>query len=75
VRSAVVQLPKTRTAKDQRQVFRAAIRQLDRAELYLVAVDSMNLDDRAAQRLLNHLRTEIDSLRRYLAMRLDRAAE
>jgi len=56
-------------------VFRAAIRQLDRAELYLVAVDSMNLDDRAAQRLLNHLRTEIDSLRRYLAMRLDRAAE
>lgn len=75
MRSAVVQLPKTRTAKDQRQVFRAAIRQLDRAELYLVAVDSMNLDDRAAQRLLNHLRTEIDSLRRYLAMRLDRAAE
>jgi hypothetical protein len=75
MRNAIVQLPQTRTAKDQRQVFRAAIRQLDRAELYLVAVDSMNLDDRAAQRLLNHLRTEIDSLRRYLAMRLDRAAE
>jgi hypothetical protein len=75
MRNAIVQLPQTRTAKDRRQVLRAAIRQLDRAELYVVAVDSMNLDDRAAQRLLNHIRTEIDSLRRYLAMSLDRAAE
>ena len=75
MRNAIVQLPQTRTAKDRRQVLRAAIRQLDRAELYVVAVDSMNLHDRAAQRLLNHIRTEIDSLRRYLAMSLDRAAE
>jgi hypothetical protein len=75
MRNAIVQLPQTRTAKDRRQVLRAAIRQLDRAELYVVAVDSMKLDDRAAQRLLNHIRTEIDSLRRYLAMSLDRAAE
>jgi len=75
MRNAIVQLPQTRTAKEQQQAFRAAIRQLDRAELYLVAVDNMQLNDRATQRLLNHLRTDVESLRRYLRMRLDRAVE
>jgi len=75
VRSAIVQLPETRTATEQRRVFRAAIRQLDRAEISLTAVDHMQLDDRAAQRLLNHLRTDLDSLRRYLAMRRERAGD
>ena len=69
MRNAIVQPPQTRTGKDQQQVFRAAIRQLDRAELYLVAVDNMQLDDRAAERLLNHLRTDLASLRRYLGTR------
>jgi len=75
MRNAIVQPPQTRTGKDQQQVFRAAIRQLDRAELYLVAVDNMQLDDRAAERLLNHLRTDLASLRRYLGTRRDRAVE
>ena len=75
MRNAILQLPQTRTVKEQRVVFRAAIRQLDRAELYLAAVDHMQLDDRAAQRLLNHLRTDIESLRRYLDMRREKAGD
>jgi hypothetical protein len=75
MRNEVVPLPQTRTPSEQLEISRAAIRQLDRAELYLVAVDSMNLDDRGAQRLLNHLRTDLASLRRYLELRQDRATE
>jgi hypothetical protein len=45
----------------------AAIRQLDRAELYLAAVAYMNLGDRAAQREITRLRADIESLKRHLA--------
>jgi hypothetical protein len=67
VRSAVLQLPDTRTANERRQVLRAAIRQLERAEIYLAAVAYMELDDREAQRAVGKLRTDVESLRRYLA--------
>jgi len=66
VRSAVLQLPDSRTANERRQVLRAAIRQLERAEVYLAAVTYMEIDDREAQRALGRLRTDVDSLRRYL---------
>jgi hypothetical protein len=66
MRSAILQLPETRTAKERRQVLRAAIRQLERAELYLAAVAYMQLDDREAQRAVNALRTDVASLSRYL---------
>ena len=66
MRSAVLQLPAARTAGERRQVLRAAMRQLERAELYLVAVAYMELDDREARRAVSQLRTDLDALRRHL---------
>jgi hypothetical protein len=67
VRNAIVQLPDSRTANERRQVLRAAIRQLERAEIYLGAVAYMDLDDRAAQRAVSQLRSDVESLKRHLA--------
>lgn len=67
MRSAVLQLPDARTANERRLVLRAAIRQLERAEIYLAAVHYMELGDREAQRAISQLRTDVESLRRYLA--------
>jgi hypothetical protein len=67
MRSAVLQLPESRTASERRQVLRSAMRQLERAEIYLAAVAYMELDDRDARRALNQLRTDVEALRRYLA--------
>jgi hypothetical protein len=69
MRSAMLQLPETRTAKERRLVLRAAARQLERADLYLAAVAYMELDDREASRSLNQLRTNLESLRRYIGER------
>jgi hypothetical protein len=66
MRSAVLQLPTARTQGERRQVLRAAIRQLDRAEIYLAAVDAMDMDDREAQRAVRQLEAGLDGLRRYL---------
>jgi acyl-CoA reductase-like NAD-dependent aldehyde dehydrogenase len=66
MRSAVMQMPGERTPNERRQVLRAASRQLERAELYLAAVAFMELDDREAQRAVAGLRTDLESLRRYL---------
>lgn len=67
MRSAILQLPDSRTAGERKQVPRAAIRQLQRADIYLAAVAYMELDDREAQRIVNRLRFEISSLARRLA--------
>ncbi len=75
MRNAVLQLPDTRTAIERRQVLRAAIRQLERAEIYLSAVAYMELDDREAQRAVSRLRTDVESLRRYLAEQRNRTRE
>lgn len=69
MRSAVLQLPRSRTGKERRQVLRAAIRQLERAEIYLDAVLYMDLDDREAERGLDQLRADLESLRRYITER------
>jgi hypothetical protein len=66
MRAAVLQLPGTRTASETRQVMRAAVRQLERADIYLAAVGSMCLGDRQAARALNQIRTDLDALRRHL---------
>ena len=66
MRNAVLQLASTRSATEQRRVLRAAIRQLDRADLYLAAVSYMDLDDRSAARAISGLRAEVESLRRHL---------
>ena len=69
MRNAILQLPEARTANERRQVLRTAIRQLERADLYLAAVAYMELGDREAQRALNQLRTDLVSLERHLSER------
>ena len=66
MRNAVLQLPGRRSSIDERQVLRAAIRQLERADLYLAAVAAMNLQDRPANRALVALRGDVDALRHHL---------
>ena len=66
MRNAILQMPDLRTAGERRQVLRAAIRQLERAEIYLAAVAYMELDDRETQRAINKLRFDVDGLRRSL---------
>ncbi len=67
MRSAILQLPSRRNSNERRQVLRAAIRQLDRAEIYLAAVAYLDIDDRAAQRSVGRLRADLESLKRHLA--------
>ena len=67
MRSAILQIPSHRNSNERRQVLRAAIRQLDRAEIYLAAVDYMDIDDRAAQRSVRQLRSDLNSLKGHLA--------
>jgi hypothetical protein len=67
MRNAIVQLPAQRTPGEQRLVLRAAIRQLERAEVYLAAVAFMDIGDREAHREVNQLRTDVESLRRHLS--------
>jgi hypothetical protein len=67
MRNAILQMPAHRTNNEQRQVLRAVIRQLDRAEIYLAAVAYMQLDDRAAERALRQLRADLGGLKRHVA--------
>ena len=69
MRTAVLQIPSARTAIERRQVLRAAMRQLERAEIYLAAVSYMELDDREARRAVNQLRADVQSLVGYLGER------
>jgi hypothetical protein len=66
MRNALVQLPGYRSSSDERQVLRAAIRQLERADLYLGAVVAMELNDVEAKRALRRLLADVGSLRRHL---------
>jgi hypothetical protein len=59
-------MPAQRTSSERRKVLRAAIRQLDRAELYVAAVAFMQIDDRAAQREVARVRSALSDLKRYL---------
>ncbi len=67
VRNAIVRMPEHRDDKEKRLVLRAAIRQLERADSYLAAVDYMDLGDPATDRALAGLRAGLESLRRHLA--------
>ncbi len=75
MRNAILQLPETRTDNERRHVLRAAIRQLDRAEIYVAAVAFMGIDDREVERAVDHLRTDVESLRRYLGELRNRLTE
>jgi len=57
-----------RKRQDQhhRRNLRIAIRQLERAELYLVALYSLQLDDRTAEASVDDLIGRMRSLQRYL---------
>ena len=71
MRNAIVKLPTQRSIGERRQVLRAAVRQLDRAEIYLAAVTYMDLGDQAVDRTLSRVRADLDGLRRYLTERRD----
>jgi hypothetical protein len=66
MRNAIVQLPEQRTSNEQRQVLRAAIRQLERAEIYVAAVDYMDLGDPAVNQALMKIRADLVGLQRHL---------
>jgi len=68
VRSAVLHLADARTVRERRVVLRAAIRQLERAEIYLDAVAYMDVGDREADRVLGRLRSDLRSLQDYLVL-------
>jgi hypothetical protein len=66
MRSAILQMPQARTAAERRRVFGTAIRQLERADLYLSAVASMDLGDTEMWRSLDRLRRDLEALNRHL---------
>jgi hypothetical protein len=57
-----------RKREDQRRRrnLRVAVRQLERAELYVVALHSLNLEDREAEASVDDLLGRLRSLQRYL---------
>jgi hypothetical protein len=66
MRNAIVRLPETRSIQEERQVLRAAIRQLERADLYLGAVAVMGIADADAGRAVRRLRADLEALRQHL---------
>jgi len=64
MRNAIVQLPDKGSTVQQRTVLRTAVRQLERADLYLAAVAAMNLEEPAQQRAVDRLRRDLEGLRR-----------
>jgi hypothetical protein len=66
MRNAIVRLPETRSIQEERQVLRAAIRQLERADLYLGAVAVMGIADADAGRAVRRLRADLEGLRQHL---------
>ncbi len=75
MRSAILQLPPQRAADEQRRVLREAIRQIDRAEIYVAAVGYMDLDERAAKRAVARIRADLQSLEQPLSALRVRANE
>ena len=67
MRNAIVKLPDQRSSSEQRAVLRTAIRQLERADIYIASLASMDVGDWAAQRSVRRLRDDLDSLRRHLS--------
>jgi hypothetical protein len=67
MRNALVHFPGYRSREDERKVLRGAIRQLERADVYLGSVEAMELNDVEASRAVRRLLADLGSLRRYLA--------
>ncbi len=62
----VLQLRRTPEGARRRSDLRTAIRQLERADLYLAAAYYVGLGDPPAERLLVSLRADLEGLRRRL---------
>ena len=56
-----------REDQQRRKNLRIAIRQVERAELYLAAVDSLNLEDDEAERSVREIVEHLRGLARYLS--------
>ena len=56
-----------REEQQVRKNLRIAIRQLERAELYLAAVDSLGLEDQEVGRNVRQITAHLGALRRYLS--------
>lgn len=69
MRNAILRTPEHRSGSESRNVLRAAIRQLERAEIYLAAVASMELGDAPAELVVDDLRGDVKHLIRYLSDR------
>jgi hypothetical protein len=69
VRNAILRMPEHRSGPESRQVFRSAIRQLERAEIYLAAVAHMEVGDAPAERVVDDLRGDVKHLIKYLGDR------
>lgn len=66
MRNAILELPGHRSNNQQRGVLRTAIRQLERADVYLGAVSSMEIGDWDVERSLRQIRADLEGLRRRL---------
>jgi hypothetical protein len=72
--NALFQMPRVEPTAEQRKRedqrrrrdLRTAVRQLERAELYVVALHSLNLEDREAKAGVDDLLGRLRSLERYL---------
>jgi hypothetical protein len=58
-----------RDDQQSRRNLRIAARQLERADLYITALYSLNLEDREAEANVDDLLARLRALRRYLAVR------
>lgn len=67
MRNAILELPARRSQNQQRGVLRSAIRQLERADVYLGAVAAMEIGDWPAERSIRQLRDDLEGLRRHLS--------
>ncbi len=67
MRNAILRMPDQRSDNEDTQVLRAALRQLDRAEIYLASLAHMDLGDAAAARAVTKLRADLRGLHRHLA--------
>ena len=75
MRNALVQRPERRSPAETRTALRIAIRQLERADLYLASVASMELGDDEAEESVDCLREDLEVLRRHLVDERARLAE
>ena len=69
MRNAILRMPEHRSESESRHVLRAAIRQLERAEIYLAAIASMEMGDAPAELAVEDLRGDVKHLIRYLSDR------